>query len=709
MPPFLLPARNRLLLFLLSFYCITASSQEPKGLKPAEQTVISTGKTRALVIGISDYLYIDKLNYAHRDAEIFASYLAGNKYWKAKSSDITLLINEQAKRGTILAELQRIAILSKPGDNLVFYFSGHGDVETITMFNKGYLLAYDTYSNNYMAGGVSVNDLKDVFVTLTSNNVKVIVITDACRSGKLAGGVKGTEFTATSLKPIWNNEIKILSSQPGQLSQEGKQWGDGRGVFSYYLVNGLEGAADQNRDSLITLSELEAYVGNIVSTSTHNDQQPIIDGPNKYSTIISNLKVQTVSTKPGISGGASFLRFRLPFDSCDFYYRKMDEAISQKKFRSGDPLSASAFYRKLKTCTNDNDLVLSANSKLLAALMNDAQEILNNTFIGKKFVDEAGFNYAISLYDEVLNNNDLRLPYQETLTNLKRYLKVMEATLLGNDPDLTQLDIILDSALKEEPEAAYLLSAKGILELRKRNYTKAIEILEQATRMSPGWLIPKYYLGIGYGYKRDYKKALAFYEEILQKDPEAKTFECAVCIQEKIKEYRSRISHIRYDKYSGDPRKNEFDSLRNQLTDNIDSAAFFYAMGNRFNKKNHPFRDSVYYFYTQAVTLDPWEIDYMYSLIDYLRKESYGEQEIRQQVLNYLKARDKEDLVEDFDDFHLNEFLLYSYIYSKEMEKAMTITTRLQENGFYDCKDLKKLKKHLGNLAQFKELFADCE
>ncbi|MBK7305024.1 MAG: hypothetical protein IPI90_17740 [Saprospiraceae bacterium] len=46
---------------------------------------------------------------------------------------------------------------------------------------------------------------------------------------------------------------KILSCQPNEFSLEGEQWGGGRGVFSYHLVDGLFGLADRNNDGLITL------------------------------------------------------------------------------------------------------------------------------------------------------------------------------------------------------------------------------------------------------------------------------------------------------------------------------------------------------------------------------------------------------------------------------------------------------------------------
>jgi uncharacterized caspase-like protein len=269
-------------IFFLLAFTITQSivfSQTPKGIILNENNEVTPGKTRALIVGISKYEFIDTLQYADVDAKMFADYLRQNNFWGIDKDDITLLLNNKAKYGDLTVQLQRIAMISKPGDNLLFYFSGHGDVETQTIFNRGYLLAYDTYSSNYMANGLRVDDLKDLFVTLLSNNVKVIIVTDACRSGKLAGGMKGAEFTAAAISSMWKNEIKILSSQPGQLSYEDKKWGNGRGVFSYYLINGLNGDADANKDSSITLSELEMYVGSNVARETGNKQQPIFVGP----------------------------------------------------------------------------------------------------------------------------------------------------------------------------------------------------------------------------------------------------------------------------------------------------------------------------------------------------------------------------------------------------------------------------------------------
>ncbi|HRF19753.1 MAG TPA: caspase family protein, partial [Chitinophagaceae bacterium] len=80
--------------------------------------------------GISRYQYIDSLEFADADAKVFADYLLSNSFWRISKDDITLLVNDKAKYGDLTVHLQQLAMQCKPGDNLLFYFSGHGDVET---------------------------------------------------------------------------------------------------------------------------------------------------------------------------------------------------------------------------------------------------------------------------------------------------------------------------------------------------------------------------------------------------------------------------------------------------------------------------------------------------------------------------------------------------------------------------------------------------
>ena len=88
------------ILFLsLSFLFTTTFSQTPKGLIVTEKEAAPPGKTRALIVGISKYEYIDTLQYADRDAKMFADYLRQNNFWGINKDDITLLTNDKAKYG----------------------------------------------------------------------------------------------------------------------------------------------------------------------------------------------------------------------------------------------------------------------------------------------------------------------------------------------------------------------------------------------------------------------------------------------------------------------------------------------------------------------------------------------------------------------------------------------------------------------------------
>ena len=52
--------------------------------------------------------------------------------------------------------------------------------------------------------------------------------------------------------------LGIMASRPGELSYEGPEYGGGHGVFSYYLLKALSGAADENKDGKVTKEEVEA-------------------------------------------------------------------------------------------------------------------------------------------------------------------------------------------------------------------------------------------------------------------------------------------------------------------------------------------------------------------------------------------------------------------------------------------------------------------
>ena len=271
------------------------------------QKSIAKGKIYALVIGISEYKDDDftDLKFAHRDAELFAEYLYSPAGGSVPKSQVKLLVNEQATVSNIYLAKRWLETEAKKNDLVYFYFAGHGDVEG-SIYKLGYLLAFDTPFGNYLNNAIRIEDFNIMANTLSvEKNANVILITDACRSGKLAGSDnRGKTLIGEQLNKVEKNEIRMASCEADQDSEENEVWGNGRGAFSYFLLNGLKGLADDGeKDGVITLQELSAYlakkVPDEVSKITQKDQNPVSLGkPNKLMAIVNDSVLKTLANAP---------------------------------------------------------------------------------------------------------------------------------------------------------------------------------------------------------------------------------------------------------------------------------------------------------------------------------------------------------------------------------------------------------------------------
>ncbi len=256
-------------------------------LSQTAQPNSSSKKTFALIIGISKYSEtgIPELQFADRDATIFADYLKSKAGGVVPDDNIRLLTNNQATTAAVYDAVYWLTTVCKKDDLVYFYFSGHGDVENSTMYKNGFLICYDSPPNNYVRQSLSIDYLNDIANTLSvQTQANVVLITDACRSGKLAGSnFKGNYLVGEQLRAVKNKEVRITSSAANQLSNEMEDWGGGRGVFSYYLINGLKGLGDLQKDGVVTLGEINTYLDSsfakdAVLKRENITQTPVLNG-----------------------------------------------------------------------------------------------------------------------------------------------------------------------------------------------------------------------------------------------------------------------------------------------------------------------------------------------------------------------------------------------------------------------------------------------
>jgi tetratricopeptide (TPR) repeat protein len=522
-------------------------AQDGKGIESPVQAAQKRGTVRALVVGISNYQQVPSLHFADRDAEEFARYLQRNEAWKLPASNIVLLTNEGAKAGDILSSLSWLQESSKAGDEVVFYFSGHGDVETKADSSKGFLLAHDSPRNNYVTGAIPVTLMQDVFIRMIQKGIKVFLVTDACRSGHLAGGAAGVQQTAQAFSNQWRNEVKYLSAQPNELSYEGKEWGEGRGVFSFFLMKGLNGFADLNKDSVITQMELEQYVGLQVAQATGFKQQPVFSGPDKYTRLVAHADpaemeryskwtgdgaITVLTTAPPVQQGKGAEQV----DSSCPAYLKLLAAIEKMGLDSARSLALVADYENIGTCKQD--LMLKGRLKLSAALMNSVQEIVNQTLIGYKVARREELETALYQLDILFRiSKDYPLIYHAHWVNMYRFIQVTISIQLEPEEAITysrekKLEAGIDSALLSEPNAPYLLEAKGICFAYDRNTDRqdsAVAYFRKAVVASPTWLLPKLLIGQSFERMHLIDSAMKWYQKIEMLDTAYRKFECSVC------------------------------------------------------------------------------------------------------------------------------------------------------------------------------------
>jgi uncharacterized caspase-like protein len=224
----------------------------------------SYAKTYAVIIGISLYDNpLSNLNYADKDAREFVSFLQKN----TDSLNITLLTNADATKDAVLKTIKEKFLLAKENDVVIFFFSGHGA--------QGKFLCYDSQlGENYLTH-------EEVKAAFKSSKAKTkICFADACFSGSIKTSkvdYKKSIGSNKELKAMIDFELIVfMSSQPWQISREKPALG--QGVFTYYLIDGLNGKADADKSGSITTKELYVYVRTKVMASTSNEQTPIMFG-----------------------------------------------------------------------------------------------------------------------------------------------------------------------------------------------------------------------------------------------------------------------------------------------------------------------------------------------------------------------------------------------------------------------------------------------
>jgi len=234
----------------------------------------------AIIIGIQDYRRVSKAEFANNDARVFYDYAV--RGLGVRPENIKLLVDQEADQVEVLSAFKNwLPLKTRKGltDVYVFY-SGHG-------------LPSDDGSNLYMLPhGVDRQFLNETAikqsVLITALQAvsprSVTMFMDACYSGQSRTG----ETLLASARPIsiqskassYPANFNVISaSAPDQLASSSPDLK--HGMFSYFLMKGMEGEADENKDGNITMAEMQSYLKEYVgkkAMSLNRTQVPQLTG-----------------------------------------------------------------------------------------------------------------------------------------------------------------------------------------------------------------------------------------------------------------------------------------------------------------------------------------------------------------------------------------------------------------------------------------------
>jgi hypothetical protein len=259
------------------------------GLSTEKSVTIHCEESRkniwAVVIGINGYQKAPQLKYAVNDARAFHDYLITKT--EIPRENVILLLNHEASlsklRSTLGTEVKNKA--SKE-DMVILYFAGHGATEgdATSPDEDGlekYLLPFDADLKDLYSSALPMREIFHILQRIRSE--RLVFIIDSCYSGGSGGRTVKANGKRANISDRFldrmvsgKGTIILTASGANEVSVEKDELR--HGVFTYFLLEGLEGKADLDRDGQITVDEVYDYVSKNVPKATGQEQHPVKKG-----------------------------------------------------------------------------------------------------------------------------------------------------------------------------------------------------------------------------------------------------------------------------------------------------------------------------------------------------------------------------------------------------------------------------------------------
>jgi len=241
-----------------------AMSRDMIESKPAKVQVAYSGAERkstlhVVTIGINAYRNPAlALNYGVPDALGIEQFFASQPKTLFKDIKTYKVLDKQATKPGIRKALANLKGVSSD-DVLVVYLAGHGDSIGDTWYFMPYDVVYPEREDHVREKGITSQELEAWINEVPAQ--KVVMLMDACKSGAALTRTRGfEERKALSRLSRASGMHIIAAAAKDQFAVEFEQLG--HGAFTYTLLDGLSGLADEGKrsDGLVSIREINRYV-----------------------------------------------------------------------------------------------------------------------------------------------------------------------------------------------------------------------------------------------------------------------------------------------------------------------------------------------------------------------------------------------------------------------------------------------------------------
>ena len=475
------------------------------------------GQVFALLVGISDYKYAPKLQYAAEDAQSFYDFLVTDRGGKVSDQNIKLLKNNDATRSAIEDRFKELAAKAGPQDSLWLLFAAHGVIVDSGPNAGAYILAADTDPER-PEDGLPMAFIQDLLTTPAVRVHRLDILVDACHAGAI-GKLRANSLSGDVEKVVRKidddvpdgDAFAFLASGKKQVSYEGAEFGGGHGAFTYFVLRGLNGEAKSDDDSVNRMGLVNFVFKQVSEARAHQTPTVAPAAPAFGTILVPNIKLPGIRLpdmpRPLTVSKSAVPEITPPGSRGLYQGQAAFENALQEAERSSISIGrAMAILQSLRGVL-ESDTYTELENRVRILLENKVASVLQIYLRGDEVDQSAADFEACARYAGAA----LSLTPESASLRSKRAF--CEGRVLVFEKHYPEAISKLEEAVRLDPLGSWSYNALGIAYLEMAKYEKAVDALRDAIRLSAYWAYPRHNLALARGELGDFDGAVAAYED----------------------------------------------------------------------------------------------------------------------------------------------------------------------------------------------------